>query len=176
MSLGCGGGVHMKPWYPTLFLQVLASCGDIGLKRCPPGLRDTGLGLYPSTNPLPAACPSLPIQACPLRARSYCLPRLAHKFLGPSFFPTFPAPLPASLLPTHLLFSPRISHLLPVRISESALVFRALLQPLAAVPRITYPHLSHSNLPTASRERQGFERSRPRRMMNHSRQGQVCPE
>lgn len=119
----------MKPWYPTLFLQVLASCGDIGLKRCPPGLRDTGLGLYPSTSPLPAACPSLPIQACPLRARSYCLPRLAHKLLGPSFFPAFPAPLPAPLLPTHLLFSPRISHLLPVRISESALIYMGYSEP-----------------------------------------------
>lgn len=122
----------------------------------------------PAHPSLPPECPELLLaQTCPQTPRAL-------------FAPSIPCSSPSLSPPHSFPFSPRISHLLPVRISESALlymgVFRALLQPLAAVPRITYPHLSHSNLPTASRERQGFERSRPRRMMNHSRQGQVWPE
>lgn len=101
----------------------------MGLKRCLPGLRDTGLGLCPPTSPLPAACPSLPAQTCPLSAQSYCLPRLAHKLLGPSFLPAYPVPLPASLLPTHLPFSVRSSHLLPLRISGSALIYVGYSEP-----------------------------------------------
>lgn len=163
-----------------MLLQVMASCRDMGLKRCLPGIRDTGLDLCPSTSPLPAACPSLPAQACPLSARSYSLPRLAHKLLRPSFLPAYPVPLPASLLPTHLPFSPRSAHLLPLRISGSALIYMVYSEPSCRCwlwcPRITYPHLSHSTLLTASREEQGFEGSRPRGRVKYSRQRQMCPE
>lgn len=106
-------------------------------------------------------------QTCPQTPGALFLPSIPCS--SPSLSSPHSSPIQSQNLPPATRENLRVSSLIHG-------VFRVLLQPLAAVPRITYPHLSHSNLPTASKERQGFERSRPRRMMNHLRQGQVCPE
>lgn len=151
-----------------MVLQALASCRAMGLKRCPSGLRNTGLGLCPSTSPFPAACPSLPTQACPPECREPLLAQTCLPTSRPSFLPAYPVPLPASLLPTHLPFSLRSSHLLPLRLSGSVLIYVGYSEPWAAVgcgASDHLPYLSHSASLTVSREGWGFEESRPRGMM-----------
>lgn len=122
----------------------------------------------PACPNLPPECPELLLaQTCPQTPGALFSPSIPCS--SPSLSPPHSSPIQCQKLPPATPEDLRVS-------SHICGVFRALLQLLAVVPWITYPHLSHSTLLTASREGKGFEGSRPRGMMKFTRQRQMCPD